>query len=86
MDKKLEMNRRSLLRGSAAAATVATVGADQLLNYATAWAQTAPWKPEPNARINVLRWRRFVEAEDKAFMAMVDAFQKASGGRISISN
>jgi multiple sugar transport system substrate-binding protein len=86
MDKKLEMNRRSLLRGSAAAATVATVGADQLLNYATAWAQTAPWKPEPNARINVLRWRRFVEAEDKAFMAMVDAFQKATGVSVNISN
>ena len=46
MDKKLEMNRRSLLKGSAAAATIATVGADQLLNYATAWAQTAPLKPE----------------------------------------
>jgi len=86
MDKKLEMNRRSLLKGSAAAATVATVGADQLLNYATAWAQAAPWKPEAGAKINVLRWRRFVEAEDKAFMAMVDAFQKATGVSVNISN
>jgi multiple sugar transport system substrate-binding protein len=86
MDKKLEMNRRSLLKGSAAAATIATVGADQLLNYATAWAQAAPWKPEKGARINVLRWRRFVEAEDKAFMAMVDAFQKATGVTVNISN
>jgi multiple sugar transport system substrate-binding protein len=86
MDKKLEMNRRSLLKGSAAAATVATVGADQLLNYAIAWAQAAPWKPEKGARINVLRWRRFVEAEDKAFMAMVDAFQKATGVSVNISN
>ncbi len=86
MDRKLEMNRRSLLKGSAAAATIATVGADQLLNYATAWAQAAPWKPEAGARINVLRWRRFVEAEDKAFMAMVDAFQKATGVSVNISN
>lgn len=86
MDKKFEMNRRSLLKGSAAAATIATVGADQLLNYATAWAQAAPWKPEKGARINVLRWRRFVEAEDKAFMAMVDAFQKATGVTVNISN
>jgi multiple sugar transport system substrate-binding protein len=87
MDKKFEMDRRSLLKGSAAtAATIATVGADQLLNYATAWAQTAPWKPEKGARINVLRWRRFVEAEDKAFMAMVDAFQKATGVTVNISN
>lgn len=86
MDKKLEMNRRSLLKGSAAAATVATVGADQLLNYATAWAQASPFKPEKGAKINVLRWRRFVEAEDKAFMAMVDAFQKATGVSVNISN
>ncbi len=86
MDKKFEMDRRSLLKGSAAAATIATVGADQLLNYATAWAQSAPWKPEKGARINVLRWRRFVEAEDKAFMAMVDAFQKATGVTVNISN
>ncbi len=86
MDKKLEMNRRSILKGSAAAAAVGVTGADQLLNYATAWAQASPFKPEPKARINVLRWRRFVEAEDKAFMAMVDAFQKATGVSVNISN
>ncbi|MBX3513778.1 MAG: ABC transporter substrate-binding protein [Xanthobacteraceae bacterium] len=86
MDKKFEMNRRSLLKGSAAAATIATVGADQLLNYATAWAQAAPWKPEKGAKINVLRWRRFVEAEDAAFMKMVEAFQKATGVTVNISN
>ena len=86
MDKKFEMNRRSLLKGSAAAATIATVGADQLLNYATAWAQAAPFKAENGAKINVLRWRRFVEAEDKAFMAMVDAFQKATGVSVTVTN
>ena len=86
MDKKFEMNRRSLLKGSAAAATIATVGADQLLNYATAWAQASPFKPEKGAKINVLRWRRFVEAEDKAFMAMVDAFQKATGVSVTVTN
>lgn len=86
MDKKLEMNRRSILKGSAAAAAVGVTGADQLLNFATAWAQASPFKPEPKARINVLRWRRFVEAEDKAFMAMVDAFQKATGVSVNISN
>ena len=86
MDKKFEMDRRSLLKGSAAAAAITAVGADQLLNYATAWAQAAPWKPEKGAKINVLRWRRFVEAEDKAFMAMVDAFQKATGVGVNISN
>jgi multiple sugar transport system substrate-binding protein len=86
MDKKFEMNRRALLKGSAAAATIATVGADQLLNYATAWAQASPFKPEAGAKISVLRWRRFVEAEDKAFVAMVDAFQKATGVSVTVTN
>lgn len=86
MDKKLELNRRSLLKGSTAAAAIAAVSADQLLNFATAWAQASPFKPEKGAKINVLRWRRFVEAEDQAFMKMVDAFQKATGVNVNISN
>jgi len=70
-------DRRSLLKGGAVTmAAAATMSADQLLNYATAWAQTAQWKPEAGARINLLRWKRFVEAEDVAFMKMVDAFQR----------
>ena len=54
--------------------------------YAKAWAQTAPWKPEAGAKINLLRWKRFVEAEDVAFMKIVDAFQKANNVTINVSN
>lgn len=80
-------DRRSLLKGSAITlATAATMSADQLLGYAKAWAQAAPWKPEPGAKINLLRWKRFVEAEDVAFMKIVDAFQKATGTTITVSN
>src|SRR5437867_6296398 len=53
---------------------------------AAAWAQTAPWKPEARAKLNVLRWKRFVEAEDQAFMAMVQAFTKATGVEINVTN
>ena len=67
-------DRRSLLKASAATlAAAATMSADQMLGYAKAWAQTAPWKP-------------FVEAEDVAFMKIVDAFQKATGVKINVSN
>lgn len=80
-------DRRSLLKGSAAAfAAAATMSADQMLGTAKAWAQTAPWKPEAGASINMLRWKRFVEAEDVAFMKIVDAFQKATGVKINVSN
>src|SRR6185437_13424492 len=63
------LDRRSLLKGGALTlATAAAMSADELLGYAKAWAQTSPWKPEAGAKINLLRWKRFVESEDVAFM------------------
>ena len=81
------LDRRSLLKsGSGLLAVAATMSSEQLLGYAKAWAQSAPWKPEAGARINLLRWKRFVEAEDVAFNKIVDAFQKATGVTINVSN
>ncbi|NVN87428.1 MAG: ABC transporter substrate-binding protein [Rhodopseudomonas sp.] len=80
-------DRRTLLKGSALTlAAAATMSAEQLLGYAKAWAADAPWKPEKGAKINLMRWKRFVEAEDVAFMKIVDAFQKATGCTITVSN
>ncbi|WJR75465.1 ABC transporter substrate-binding protein [Bradyrhizobium sp. NP1] len=80
-------DRRSLLKGGATMLTAAaTMSSEQLLGYAKAWAQEAPWKPEAGAKVNLLRWKRFVEAEDVAFMKIVDAFQKATGATINVSN
>lgn len=80
-------DRRSLLKGGATLlAAAATMSSEQLLGYAKAWAQTSPWKPEAGAKINLLRWKRFVEAEDVAFMKIVDAFQKANNVTITVSN
>jgi multiple sugar transport system substrate-binding protein len=80
-------SRRSLLLGGAATmAGLSAMTADQMLGFATAWAQASQWKPEAGAKINLLRWKRFVEAEDVAFMAMVQAFSKATGVEINVSN
>ncbi|MBL7405430.1 carbohydrate ABC transporter substrate-binding protein, partial [Escherichia coli] len=73
------LDRRSLLAGAAAAGLAA--GGD-LLGFARAWAQTAEWKPEPGASLSLLRWKRFVPAEDEAFMKLVDAFTKATGVKV----
>jgi multiple sugar transport system substrate-binding protein len=75
-------DRRSVLKGGAALGLAGT----SLLDFAKAWAQSAPFKPESGATLNVLRWKRFVQAEDDAFMKMVDAFSKASGVKVTISN
>src|SRR5690349_22793696 len=81
------LDRRSLLKGSGGLlAVAATMSSEQLLGYAKAWAQSAPWKPEAGAKINLLRWKRFVEAEDAAFVKIVDAFQKATGVTINVAN
>src|SRR6202047_2779720 len=80
-------DRRSVLRGGGGLlAIAASMSSEQLLGYARAWAQAAPWKPEAGAKISLLRWKRFVEAEDVAFMKIVDAFQKATGVTVNVSN
>ena len=77
------MDRRSVIKGGAA---LGAAGAAGLLDFAKAWAQPTPFKPEPDAKISMLRWKRFVEAEDAQFMKIVEAFTKATGVKVNISN
>ena len=70
--KYYTLNRRSILKGTALGAGALT-GAD-LLSFANAWAADSPWKPEAGAKLSLLRWKRFVQSEDDAFVAMVQSF------------
>ncbi|PJI38744.1 ABC transporter substrate-binding protein [Ferrovibrio sp.] len=76
-----DFTRRTFVKGTAAAAMLST---SALFDWAKAWAQSSPWKPEAGAKLNLMRWRRFVEAEDAAFMKMVAAFKAATGVEISV--
>lgn len=78
----VRIDRRSLVKGAAAGAALG----GSLLDFAKAFAQTSPWQPEKDASLSVLRWKRFVQAEDDAFMKMVDAFSKAMNVKVSVSN
>ncbi len=80
------VNRRSLLKGAAAAGAVGAMSQAGLLEFAKAWAQTAPWKPEKGAKLTLLRWKRFIQAEEDAFMALVAAFTKATGVAVTVLN
>ena len=75
--------RRSILKGGAA---LGLASAATLADFAKAWAQASPFKPEPNARLNLLRWKRFVEAEDAQFMKLVAAFEGATGAKVNVTN
>jgi multiple sugar transport system substrate-binding protein len=49
-----------------------------MFDWARAWAQAAPWKPEKGAQLSLLRWKAFVPAEDDAFVKMLDAFMSVA--------
>src|SRR6266705_720190 len=79
-----DFTRRSLLQGGTALAAAGALTGPALLDFAKAWAQTSPWKAEAGAKLTVMRWKRFVPAEDDAFNAMVAAFQTATGTQMNV--
>jgi multiple sugar transport system substrate-binding protein len=79
-----EFTRRALLKSGTALAAGAALTGPALLDFARAWADTSPWKPEAGAKLTVMRWKRFVPAEDDAFNAIVAAFSKATGTEMNV--
>lgn len=81
-----KMNRRQALKAGAALAAAGALEGSNLLAFAQAWAQAAPWKPEKGAKLQLLRWKRFVQSEEDGFMALVAAFSKATGCPVTVLN
>src|SRR5258707_409146 len=77
--------RRTLVKGGTALAAAGALTGPALLDWAEAWAQAAPWKPEKNAKLSMLRWKYFVQAEDDAFVKLIQAFTQATGVPVDIS-
>ena len=80
-----DFTRRTLVKGGTAALTAGALTGPALLDWAKAWAQNAPWKPEKNAKLSMLRWKYFVQSEDDAFVKLIEAFTKATGIKVDIS-
>ena len=83
------MTERSFTRRHAIQTGAALAGAGAVANlalFAQAWAQSAPWKPEKGAKLQLLRWKRFIQAEEDSFMALVAAFTKATGVEVKVVN
>jgi multiple sugar transport system substrate-binding protein len=79
------LTRRTLVQGATAFTAAGALTGPALLGWAKAWAESAPWKPEPGAKLSMLRWKYFVQSEDAAFVALCEAFTKATGVPISIA-
>jgi multiple sugar transport system substrate-binding protein len=80
------ITRRALVNGSTALAASSALVGSGLAGWASAWAQAAPWKPERNAQLSLLRWKRFIQAEEDAFMELVAGFTKATGVKVNVTN
>lgn len=77
-------SRRSVLSSGAALAGTATLA--NLTLFAKAWAQSSPFKPEKGAKLQLLRWKRFIQSEEDSFMKLVAAFQAATGVEVKVVN
>src|SRR5262249_37193993 len=77
--------RRALIKGGTAAATAGALSGPALLEWAKAWAQSAPWKPEKDAQLSMLRWKYFVQSEDDAFVKLIEGFTQATGVKVTIA-
>jgi multiple sugar transport system substrate-binding protein len=78
----VSIDRRNLIKAGAAAAAFGT----SLANWAEAWAQEQPFRPEPGARLRFLRWSKFLDAEDAATRANIEAFSKATGVEVRVES
>ncbi|HEX2656219.1 MAG TPA: extracellular solute-binding protein [Xanthobacteraceae bacterium] len=79
------ITRRNLVKGGTALAAGAALTGPALLEWAKAWAQTTQWKPEAGAHLSMLRWKYFVQSEDDSFMALLSAFEKATGCKVEVT-
>ncbi len=77
--------RRALVKGGTALGAASALSGPALLEWAKAWAQESKWKPEKGAKLSLLRWKYFVQAEDDAFVKLTEAFTKATGVKVDIS-
>jgi len=80
-----DQNRRKFLESSAGVAAAATLGVGTLWTPQTQ-AQTLAYKPETGAKLRVLRWKRFVQGDEDAFMVNIKKFSDQYGVEVRVDN
>ena len=80
-----DKNRRKFLESSAGVAAAATFGTGALWTP-LAQAQSLAYKPEKGAKLRLLRWKRFVQGDEDAFMANIKAFTDKTGIEVRVDN
>lgn len=78
-----KQTRRDFLKSTA---TVAAVSALGIGGNAGAAMPTLTYKPEDGAKLRVLRWRRFVQGDEDAWMANTKKFTEKTGIEVKVDN
>jgi multiple sugar transport system substrate-binding protein len=81
----MRLVRRDVLRSGAMLALGAVAGTS-LLDHARAWAAEQPFAPEPGAELRFLRWGKFLDAEEQATLASIEAFSQATGVAVRVDS
>jgi multiple sugar transport system substrate-binding protein len=71
--------RRDVIKTIGAAGTTAALGGAPMIWTQNASAQTLAFKPEKGAKLRVLRWKRFVQADEDVWMANTKKFTEKYG-------
>ncbi len=74
--------RRHFLRSAGAIAA----GGGAPLGWARAWAQAQPFQPERGAQLRMLRWGKFLDAEERATNENIRAFTQATGVEVRVDS
>lgn len=78
-----KQTRRDFLKSTATVAAASALGIGGNVRAAT---PTLTYKPEDGAKLRVLRWRRFVQGEEDAWMANTKKFTEKTGIEVRIDN
>jgi multiple sugar transport system substrate-binding protein len=77
------LTRRTLVRGGTATATAALAG-QTLARLGKSVGADGAVEAREEPQLAILRWKHFVQAEDDAFVALLDAFTDATGVKLTV--
>ncbi|MCS7100348.1 MAG: ABC transporter substrate-binding protein [Burkholderiaceae bacterium] len=80
------IKRRDVLKLAAGVAAGLPLAAEEAAAQAKGAAPAFTYRPEKNARLRVLRWKRFVQGDEDAFMANVKKFTEKFGVEVRVDN
>src|ERR671933_1399806 len=81
-----DVSRRDVLKIGAGVAAGAALGGGLGMAPGAAGAADKSFKPEPNASIRVLRWKRFVQGDEDMWMKNTEKFTQATGIKVRVDN